>query len=257
MTKALFATHASDMGGGELFLADLLSIAPGSWHVCLFADGPLAAHLRTRGRAPIVLANAGSLLKIRRELSLAEIASSGLGVFRLSYDLSRILRNFDLICANSQKALFVSAVASLLSGRPLVWVLHDIITDGSFSPVNRRAAVLFANRFASRVVVNSQETARAFVAAGGRPELLALVYNGFDAAAWPQSTPDSRRFVRRLFNFDERPIVGLFGRLAAWKGQHVLLQALARDEGIQALIVGGALYGQDDYADFSCDWPKS
>jgi hypothetical protein len=54
--------------------------------------------------------------------------------------------------------------------RPLVWVLHDIITDPAFSSNRRRAAVLFANLFASRVVANSRASADAFIAAGGKAQ---------------------------------------------------------------------------------------
>jgi len=35
--------------------------------------------------------------------------------------------------------------------------------------------------------------------------------------------------------------------LSEWKGQHVFLDALAAMEGVQAVIVGGALFGQEAY----------
>jgi glycosyltransferase involved in cell wall biosynthesis len=47
-------------------------------------------------------------------------------------------------------------------------------------------------------------------------------------------------------------VVGLVGRLAPWKGQHVFLDAFARafpTGGVRARIVGDALFGEDAYRD--------
>ena len=43
------------------------------------------------------------------------------------------------------------------------------------------------------------------------------------------------------------PLIGLFGRISPWKGQHVLIEALARLDGAQAILVGDALFGETDY----------
>ena len=44
------------------------------------------------------------------------------------------------------------------------------------------------------------------------------------------------------------PLVGVFSRLAAWKGQHVLLEALSALPGVGCIIVGDALFGEQAYA---------
>jgi glycosyltransferase involved in cell wall biosynthesis len=41
----------------------------------------------------------------------------------------------------------------------------------------------------------------------------------------------------------------VFSRLAAWKGQHVVLQALAQTPGVGCIIAGSALFGEEPYAD--------
>ncbi len=43
-------------------------------------------------------------------------------------------------------------------------------------------------------------------------------------------------------------MVGLFGRIAPWKGQHVFLEALARLDGVHGVVVGEALFGEEDDA---------
>jgi glycosyltransferase involved in cell wall biosynthesis len=45
--------------------------------------------------------------------------------------------------------------------------------------------------------------------------------------------------------------VGHFSRLSAWKGQHILLEALTHcPDDIVALLVGDALFGEQDYVEY-------
>lgn len=97
------------------------------------------------------------------------------------------------------------------------------------------------------MAVNSQETGRAFVEAGGQAEKVRIVYNGFDPAKAVAHDPGRAARLRTELGLGPEPLVGLFGRLSEWKGQHVFLDAIAAMDGVQAVIVGGALFGQDAY----------
>ena len=44
------------------------------------------------------------------------------------------------------------------------------------------------------------------------------------------------------------PLIGVFSRLAPWKGQHIVLQALAGLPGVHGIFAGSALFGEDAYA---------
>jgi glycosyltransferase involved in cell wall biosynthesis/polysaccharide pyruvyl transferase WcaK-like protein len=245
--KTLFVTHTGEMGGAELFLRDLIQFGPRNWTACCLSDGPLPKKLASEGHDVLLLEANQKLLGVRRASSPFAILSSIKEVALLGHRLSRELASYDAICANSQKALFVAGMASFLARKPFIWVLHDIITDKSFSALTRTAAVLFSNLFCTLVVVNSKETGEAFIDAGGRASLVKVIYNGFDPAQHPAGSPEAARKVRELFKLDHRPIVGLFGRLTRWKGQQVLLRALVNLPGVQALIVGGPLFGEDKY----------
>lgn len=248
---ALFVSHTAEMGGAELFLMDLVRHGPPGWGACFLADGPAARVLEGSARPAIVLAAGAGVLSVRRGSSAFRLAAAGFGVVRLARDLARAARGYRVVCANSQKALFVAALATRLMRRPLVWILHDILTDPHFSAATRRAAVIVANLCASRVVANSSVTAQAFVAAGGRASKLHVVHNGFDPAAYPRGgldgDPDRGAALRAEFGLDGRPVIGLFGRLTPWKGQHVLLAALATVPDVQALVVGGPLFGEAEH----------
>lgn len=245
--EALFISHTAEKGGAELYLIDLLRHGSPGWEACFFGDGPAARDLAELGRPPILLAAGARVLAVRRGSSALKLGGAALGVLQLARDLARAARGARVLCANSQKALFVAAIAARIVRRPLVWILHDILTDPNFSRVNRRAATLFANTFASRVVANSQITADAFVAVGGRADKVCIVHNGFDATGRPRASAEHAARLRDEFGFAAGPVAGLFGRLTPWKGQHVLLDALTRSTDQQALIVGGPLFGHDEH----------
>ncbi|WP_114835788.1 glycosyltransferase family 4 protein [Agrobacterium tumefaciens] len=247
MTSALFVSHTGEKGGAELFLADLVKGGPHSWRACFLSGGAAADDLADAGRPPVMLSAGEKMLSIRRNASFGALLRGAADVMAVAWQLSREARHYDVICANSQKALFVCALAAKLSRRPLVWILHDIVTDPAFSATNRRASLAFARLFAKLVAVNSEETGRAFIEAGGEANKVRIVYNGFDPARAKVYEPGKAARLRAELGLGPQPLVGLFGRLSEWKGQHVFLEAIAAMEGVQAVIVGGALFGQEAY----------
>ncbi|TQN61856.1 glycosyltransferase family 4 protein [Agrobacterium tumefaciens] len=247
MTSALFVSHTGEKGGAELFLTDLVKAGPPSWRACFLSGGGAADDLAASGRPPVMLSAGKKMLSIRRDSSVGAMLRGAADVMAVAWQLSREAKHYDVICANSQKALFVCALAAKLSRRPLVWVLHDIVTDPAFSAANRRASLTFARHFARLVAVNSQETGRAFIEAGGEAEKVRIVYNGFDPAKAAIYDPGKAARLRAELGLGTEPVVGLFGRLSEWKGQHVFLEAIAAMDGVQAVVVGGALFGQEAY----------
>jgi len=129
--------------------------------------------------------------------------------------------------------------------------MHDILTADHFSPSNRKISVTLANYFAARVVTVSIAGEKSFIDSGGRAKLSCVVYNGISASD-PLSVSDSlplRTKLREEFGIGNVRLVGVFGRLTAWKGQHVLIRALPALPGIHAIFVGEALFNENEYAD--------
>lgn len=246
MTRALFVSHTAEKGGAELFLTDVLKGAPAGWQAAFLQGGPVADDLASMGRLAFVIQGSEELLQVKRGGGGTRPTALW-GLFRTAVALARRVHKYDVLCPNSQKALFVCAIAAFLARKPLVWILHDILTDEAFSPVNRRAAVVVANTRARRVVVNSRAAANGFVAAGGDGKRVCVVFNGFDVRSWQTASPPAGQRLRAALGFSHLPIVGLFGRLTPWKGQHVLLEALTRLPDVQAVFVGAPLFGEDAY----------
>jgi glycosyltransferase involved in cell wall biosynthesis len=185
-------------------------------------------------------------LQIRKESGVVQSLSNLPQLISLITSVASLSRQYDLIYTNTQKAFVIGALASLISRRPLVCHLHDILSAEHFSWVNRQIAVTLANICATLVIANSQATQQAFIAAGGRAPTQ-VVYNGFEPTNY-QVSLDIRNQLRQQMNWSDRFIVGQFSRLAPWKGQHVLLSALAQcSKPVSVILVGDALFGEQDY----------
>jgi glycosyltransferase involved in cell wall biosynthesis len=244
--KILFLDQSGKPGGAELCLIDIAKPYRDSCLVGLFADGPFRELLEQQAIPVEVLAT--TPIQVRKESSLVQGLNSVGALLPLIAKVVQKARDYDLIYANTQKALVVGALASFLSRRPLVYHLHDILSTDHFSRTNRAIAVTLANTQASLVIANSQASQAAFVEAGGRSHLTQVVYNGFDPEFY-RTDESSRKTLRQQLGFDGRLIVGHFSRLSPWKGQHILIEALTHcPEDVTAILVGEALFGEQDYA---------
>lgn len=243
--KILFLDQSGKPGGAELCLIDIAKPYRNSCLVALFADGSFR-HLLEQQHIPVQVLTTESI-QVRKESSLVQGLSSVSSLVPLIAQVVQKAREYDLIYANTQKALVVGALASFLSRRPLVYHLHDILSLDHFSRTNRRIAVTLANTRASLVIANSKASQAAFVEAGGRLELTEVVYNGFEPEFF-QSNENNSHQLKQQLGLNGGFLVGHFSRLSPWKGQHVLLEALGKcPEDVTAVFVGDALFGEQDY----------
>jgi glycosyltransferase involved in cell wall biosynthesis len=243
--KILFLDQSGKPGGAELCLLDIARAYRDRCLVCLFADGSFRTLLEEEQIPVKVLATA---IDVQKDSSTLQGVYSIGRLLPLAIEVARLSHQYDLIYANTQKALVVGALASVLSRRPLVFHLHDILSLEHFSRTNQWIAVTLANRFASLVIANSQASQSAFIAAGGQAKLTQVVYNGFNLDCY-RDVAAQRQPTRQALGFTERDfVVGHFSRLAPWKGQHLLIEALTHcPASVSAILVGDALFGERDY----------
>jgi len=244
----LFVDQSAELGGAEI---SLLQHVTGSSHqsaVLLFEDGPLAERLAQAGIAVETLRAAGPI-NVRRESGFLAALKAAPAVLALVAAVARRARGFDVVYANSQKAFVVSALSMFLARRKLVWHLHDILTAAHFGRFLRWSVMRLGNGRADRVIANSDATAAAFVALGGRRQLVSVVRQGVDEAPFAAVPAAKIAALRAELGADRGPLIGVFGRLAAWKGQTVFLEALAQVPGAIGVIVGEALFGEQACAE--------
>ena len=246
--RILFVDHAAVLGGAELSLLDIAAAFHDKGAVALFEDGPFVGALAAKG-VTVIQIRAGRALRNVKKTSRVPSPSAIAATSRAAFDLANVARQFDVIYANSPKSFLVSAAAGLLAHRAVIWHLRDILDRGHFSGANVRVMVAAANRRAACVVANSHATADAFVAAGGRRDLVRVVHNGIDPQPFDVVAPGARAAVRAELGVDaDAFVVGSFSRLHAWKGQRILLDAVAAMADVQVILAGGALFsGEAEY----------
>lgn len=245
MMKILFLDQSGKPGGAELCLLDIAKPYRSKCLVGLFADGAFKKLLEQQEIPVQILTN--QAIKVSKESGLIQGLSSISQLAPLINKVIKISRDYDLIYANTQKALIVGAIANLFTHRPLIYHLHDILSLEHFSKTNRQIAVTLANRFASLVIANSQATKTAFIEAGGNPEIVEVVYNGFNPQNYETAEPKITQIKQNL-GIEQQFVIGHFSRLSPWKGQHILIEALTHcPENVTAILVGDALFGEEDY----------
>lgn len=243
----LFVNHASVPSGAELSLLDIATHLRDRCEVMFFSDGPVRGRFADAGVTTNVLDVEPALLRVRREDTSTPFQVP-LAVLRSSMRLARHARRHDVIYANSQKAFVVAAIGSRLARRPLIWHLRDILSPEHFSPSHIRLVVQLAQWTTQRVIVNSEATRIAFIEAGGPADRVALVHNGIDTRMFDDAARAEGTRLREELRVGQAPLLGIFGRLSPWKGQHLVIRALAGLPDAHLLVVGGALFGEEQYA---------
>ncbi|MBD2138039.1 glycosyltransferase family 4 protein [Anabaena sp. FACHB-1237] len=242
--KILFLDQSGKLGGAELCLVDIAKLYGKNALVGLFADGDFRKLLETNHIPVKVFKNPG--INVNKDSNLFTALASLGTVVNLIQQIVNLAQDYDMIYANTQKALVVGAIASLLTHKPLVYHLHDILSLDHFSKTNLQVAITLINKFASLVIANSQASKNAFIAAGGKANI-EVVYNGFNVNNYQVSENNITELKQQL-QLTNKFIIGHFSRLSPWKGQHILIDALVKcPENVIVILVGDALFGEDEY----------
>ena len=243
--RVLFLDQSGKPGGAELCLVDIAKPYGENALVGLFADGNFRKLLE-ENQVPVEVLTTQAI-KVGKQSGLFQALGSLGQIVPLITQVVQRARKYDLIYANTQKALVVGAVASFLARRPLVYHLHDILSLEHFSKTNLRVAVNLINRCAALVIANSQASKMAFLEAGGKSDLVRVVYNGFAAKNYEVDELEVRN-LREHLRLEGKFVIGHFSRLSPWKGQHILIDALSQcPQDVVVILVGDALFGEQEY----------
>jgi len=244
--QVLFLDQTGRLGGAELMLLDIAAARAADSEVILFHDGEFRTALENAGVKTTVQRLSEEASTVDKQAGLKSVLRSIPGILQLMLRIVQAARSFDVVYANTAKALIIGGPAARLAGRPLIFHLHDIIADGHFSLLNQQALVHCANFCAQSVIANSEATKDAFIACGGRAELCVVIPNGFRIPAERTAATQVNSLRASLGIPSEAWTVLMAGRLAHWKGQHVLLEALKAVPAAHAILLGDALFTDED-----------
>jgi glycosyltransferase involved in cell wall biosynthesis len=248
-----FVNHTAATGGAEFALNRLVAgMDRRRWHpaVVFGEDGPAVDLFRKRGVETYVLPIPEGVGKARRA-SLTGAAwlrpGGALGAAAYVLRLASFFRTraVEIVHTNSMKAHLLGGLAARLCRIPLVWHLRDCLHPAHLPPAALRLMRLMARTLPNRVIAVSRSAAGD--ALGMKDGKAAeVVYDGLDPDCFeaPAQPPGA-----------EPPAVwrvGIVGRFAPWKGQHVFLEAaaklIARGHRIRFELLGAPLFGEEAYA---------
>ena len=243
----VFLDQSGQLGGAELFLADLAEACSEWSRVLLLEDGPFVEMLRERGVLVETVSLPGDAKSVSKSAGLGSLLRAAPQLFAFYREVRQRVEDASLIYCNTPKAIVLGGLIAWLSRRNLVVHLHDLLTDEHFSPTNLKLLQFFARR-AGLVIANSNATAETFVATGGRRAVVEVVYNGFDPELFARPKDFVQSALRTQLGLPSGRLIGIFGRLTRWKGQHVAIEALRSLPGVHLAVVGEALFTEDDRA---------
>lgn len=244
--QVLFLDQTGHLGGAELMLLDIVKARAADSEVLLLQDGEFRPALEAAGVKTTVCTLGDEAAKVSKQAGMLRMLRCMPGLLGMVLRITHAARSFDVVYANTAKALIIGGPAAKLAGRPLIFHLHDIIADGHFSLLNQLALVFCANICATTVIANSEATREAFIAAGGNADLCVVIPNGFQITEDRTETSDPDELRDKMSIPANAWVVLMAGRLAPWKGQHVLLEALKSLPEAQVVLLGDALFTDED-----------
>lgn len=152
--------------------------------------------------------------------------------------------NVALIHSNTS-AVWGGALAASRLHLPHIWHVHELITEPALV---RRLIAWMINRYSTRVVAISEAVAAHLLA--DSPALagrISVIYDAVDAERFSPSV-DGAALRSAWGAVPQDVLVGVVGRISAWKGQAFFLKAFARalrsQPALKAVLVGDVAPGE-------------
>lgn len=242
MLRVAYIDHTAKWSGGEVALYNILTNIGSQIDplVILAEEGALADRLRERGIDVRVVPLDESVRTRNRNAVNLGAPSAALKLLSYGRRLAPLLKREQVACVhtNSLKSALYGAIAAKLAGVPLIWHIRDHIGPPYLKPVVAKTIRLLSRLLPNGIIANSHSTLNALELPRTKKTL--VVYSAFAKAIGG----GRGREQGKDFN------VLLVGRLAHWKGQHVLLQAAKSfkpDTRVKFWLAGDALFGEDTY----------
>ncbi|QIS03627.1 glycosyltransferase [Nocardia brasiliensis] len=243
MTRALFLTHTAAPSGAELATLRLLSalhdLGQPDIAMAYTEDGPMVARTRAHGIETLLPRGRFESRAMTIGAGARRLVTGFAALLRLGWTVGGTARRIgaDVLVAESSKALVMGIVAARRARIPLVWQVHDRIAADYFGRLPTLVLRVLARLCCAGYLANSRATL-ATLPTGRKPALVAYpgVAHRTGTARHPQRPPTET-------------VVTVLGRLAPWKGQDVLLRALAATatRPRRVYLIGGTFFDEQPY----------
>lgn len=246
MKKILYLHAGSEFYGADKVLRDLiagLDKTQFETHVILPSDGILVGKLREAGAKVSVIEYPILRRKYFNPKGFIEYIVKYRKYSQLICNYAR-LHNIEIIHNNTTAVLEGIYVKNKLH-IPLIWHVHEIIVKPRF--ISNFINMLMG-RFADKIVTVSRAVANHISQSPHiKDNQVSVIYNGVDNKVYHQL---DAQFIRQKFDIEEDTLViGMIGRVNAWKGQGDFLEAitpiLEQNPKAIAFMAGSAFEGEE------------
>jgi glycosyltransferase involved in cell wall biosynthesis len=242
--RVLFVDSQDELGGAGFALLTMLE------------------HLNRSEVAPVYVSLAGDKPEVWPRIQALDIPAFHISAGRFRrldrsaramYALRRLIRReqIDVVLANSGHPLLYARPAALATRHPCVWWVHGYVPgQAGEEPIARAQRFLSADALFANSEYTAQELAKDFPIA---PPIRVVRY-GINLEQFSPNQRAGAQMRREAGIPPGEPVIGIFGRLQRWKGQHVFLRAAAllagRGVRLAAVVAGGTLHGiEPEYAE--------
>jgi glycosyltransferase involved in cell wall biosynthesis len=239
----LFIDHAPALGGAEYAMLMILKrLDREHWKPHLACSGGPLVDRATALEVPV---HTLPLLRLRRSAHVPFHLWNGVQALIHIAKATKAV----LLVANTVRSAFYAAPAAQLLGIPLIWYRHDFwLGESPPRYVAVDAAIKYLLSTASaRLICNSMATAQLHPCR----HKIRVVHNGIDIHRFNPGMSGAP--FRQEYGIPaDAPLLGMVGRFCEVKGQDRFLRVLARTletvPDVWGVVVGGAIFGEEDYA---------
>lgn len=244
--NVVFADHSSERGGAEFALVRLLQTSqPWRPTVVLPPAAPEATDVFADSLPEgVAVVHAGPRHVARQQGGSGALAAARLAakIFTSALSLARLraVRRADVLVANTTRASVYVAVAAVLTRRPFVVHIRDLLTEDAIGGTATQLMRRFVLPRAAGIIANSRaslDTVLPFV----RTDVVEVIPSPSGLHPVDPADVTVPAAVAR---------VGLVARIDPWKGQELLLRAFASacpDGEVRLVFFGGPSFGHEDF----------
>ena len=217
--RVLFVDHSSFVGGAELSLMSIVNCIGSNNCVITFAKGEFSRLLERSDVNYKILPNGEKLASITRNRSVWSLLASFNLVIKSVFWMYNQAKEYDLIYINTFKSIFLAIPVALISNKKIVIHFRDILSTSTHSRSVLFILKIMIKLSQPKIIANSIATQLALEQLGIKKSRITVIYNGFSFFAKPviQEKIEPNAVIK----------VGVFSRIAYWKGQHIAIEALS------------------------------
>ena len=250
MKNILYLHAGAELYGADIILYELikgLDKKTFKVHVILPNDGPLVKKLESTG-AKVSIVNYPILR--RKYFNPKGIIKYLRGYRTTSKQIVDYCKknNIDIVHINTSAVLEGCFIKKKLNV-PVIWHIHEILTSPK---IVVRFMFKKIAKYADKIVCVSKATRDNFIKiTDAKEDKIEIIYNGVDNKIF--NPKNKTNYLKEEFKIkDTDTVVGMIGRVNAWKGQKNFIAAMEKvleknpnRKNIKAMLVGGVFEGQE------------